>query len=165
MANHFDGNGSDGHGVSISPEEARSALGAVAQDSARLADQIVTPWWYHPVLGVIVGVFVGAQALPGAWSVIMIALGIIAIPVLTVTYSRRYGVAISKPAGPRSRRLLLLALAVLLISMASSLAFKLVGLEQWWALVPATIACVATIILGRCYDDALRHELAAGTHT
>lgn len=44
MANHIDGNGSDDHGVSITREEAQSALGAVAQDSARLADQIVAPW-------------------------------------------------------------------------------------------------------------------------
>ncbi len=94
----------------------------------------------------------------------MLALGVIAIPVLTATYSRRYGVAISKPAGPRSRRFLLLTLAVLLVGMVSSLAFKFLGIEPWWAFVPATIACVATIILGRRYDGALRRELAAGAH-
>jgi len=60
--------------------------------------------------------------------------------------------------------LLLLALAVLLLGMASSLAFKFLSLEPWWAIVPAATACVATIILGRCYDDALRRELAAGVH-
>jgi hypothetical protein len=161
MANDFDRDASDTPAPSMTQSEARAALGSLDEDGTALAARIVTPWWYHPALGVITGVFAGAHALPGAWPVIAIAIGIVAIPVLTTTYSRRYGVAVSKPAGPRGRRLLLAVLAVLIGAMLSSLAFKLVGLEPWWALVPAAITFSATVVLGRRYDAALREEIAA----
>ncbi|MDD7928017.1 hypothetical protein PUW81_003485 [Microbacterium sp. NM3R9] len=145
----------------MTPDEARAALDDVAHDGAALAARVVTPWWYHPTLGLIVGVFVVAQVLPGAWSIAAVALGIIAIPVLTTTYARRYGVAISKPAGPRGRRLMLTALVVLVACMLSGLTIRLVGLESGWALIPVIVAFAATVILGRRFDEALRRELSA----
>ncbi|MFB2584533.1 hypothetical protein [Herbiconiux liukaitaii] len=161
MANDFSddrpGTGSGG----MTQDEARAALGELERDGGVLADRIVTPAWYHPILGLITAVLVGAQALPDAWPMIVIALAIVAIPVLTTTYTRRYGVAVSKPAGPRGRRLMLGLLAVLIAGMASTLALKLLGLEPWWALLPAAVTFLATVILGRRFDDALRQEITA----
>lgn len=154
MANDFHG---------MTPAEARAALDGVAHDGTALAARIVTPWWYHPALGLIVGVFVVAQVLPGAWSIAAVALGIIAIPALTTTYARRYGVAISKPAGPRSRRLMRNALAVLVACMLSGLGIRLVGLAPWWVVIPTVVAFAATVLLGRRFDEALRRELSATT--
>jgi hypothetical protein len=160
MASDFQDDRPDADPVSMTEVEARAALGEFAQDRATLAARIITPWWYHPALGVITGVFAGAHALPDGWPVVAIAAGIVAIPILSTTYARRYGVAVSKPAGPRGRRLMLAVLAVLVAGMASSLAFKFLGLEPWWGIIPAVITFVATIILGRRYDDALRQEIA-----
>lgn len=160
MANEFNEDRPDAHSDAMTQAEARATLGDIEQDGATVAARIVTPQWYHPALGLITGVFAGAHALPGAWPVIAIAIGIIAIPALTATYTRRYGVAISKPTGPRSRRLMLVMLAVLVAAMVSSLAIKLVGLEPWWALVPAAITFVTTVVVGRRYDSALRQEIA-----
>lgn len=154
MANDFGG---------MTPAEARAALDDVAHDGRALAARLVTPWWYHPALGLIIGVFVIAQVLPGAWSIAAVALGIIAIPALTTTYARRYGVAISKPAGSRSRRLMLTALAVLVACMLSALGIRLSGLEPGWALIPVVVAFAATVFLGRRFDEALRQELSATT--
>ena len=81
-----------------SATEATDALGQLSADRSRLADRVVTPWWYHPTLGIIVSVFVLAQVLSPPLSISLVALGIIAIPVLTTAYSRRYGISPTTPA-------------------------------------------------------------------
>ena len=58
-------------------------------------------------------------------------------------------------------QLLRVLVAVLIAAMTSSLAFKLLGLEPGWALVPAAITFTLTVIVGRRYDKALRREIAA----
>ena len=161
MANHFDRDRPHDHSTPMTQDEARAALEDLEYDGATLAARIVTPTWYHPVLGVITAVFAGALALPGAWPVMAVATGIVAIPVLTPTYTRRYGVAVSKPVGPHSRRLLRVMIAVLIAAMMSALALKLLGIDPWWALVPAAITFATTVVVGRRYDDALRQEIAA----
>ena len=140
--------------------EARDALSALDADGASLAERMVTPWWYHLCLGLIVAVLTGAQALPGAYSIIVIALGIIAIPLLTTAYNQRYGISTTQPAGPRSRRLLFIAVAFLVVAMVSALVLKLTEQNPAWGLVPAAVAAVATVLIGRRYDDALRAELS-----
>jgi len=92
---------------------------------------------------------------------VLLVLGIVAIPILTTTYSQRFGVVVTKPAGPRSKRLLLATLGVLVAAMMSSLAFKFLSIDPWWALIPAGVTFMATVILGRRYDEALRQEVAA----
>jgi len=142
---------------------AREALRQLQDDGSRLAARVVTPRWYHPALGAIVAAFAGSQALPGAAAIWIVAIGIVLLPLLTITYSRRYGVSITQPAGPRSKRLLLTTLTILILAMASSLAIKFLALSAWWGLVPAVVAFFATIALGRRYDDALRDELGGKT--
>jgi len=163
MANEFSEDRPDARPAAISQADARATLEDMEQDGATLVARIVTPQWYHPALGVITGVFAGAHALPGTWPVVAIAIGIIAIPVLTTTYTRRYGVAMSKPSGSGSRRLMLFMLAVLVAAMVSSLAIKLLGLEPWWALVPALLTFITTVVVGRRYDGALRQEITASS--
>lgn len=141
-------------------DEARAALSDLDADGARLAQRLVTPWWYHPALGMVVAVVVGAQVLPGSASTIAVALAVIAIPALLLAYSRRYGVSTTSPVGPRSRRLLLAMLGVLVLAMVAGVLVKLSGSSPGWTLVPAALAGVATIVLGRRYDDALRGEVA-----
>jgi hypothetical protein len=161
MANDFDHDRPDAASAPMTREEARAALGDLEHDGATLAARIVTPRWYHPALGVITAVFTVAQALPGLWPVAASAIGIAAVLVLTTTYKRRYGVAVSQPVGPRTRRLLRVVLAVLIAAMMSGLAIKLLGLELWWVLIPAAISFATTVVVGRRYDEALREEIAA----
>jgi hypothetical protein len=143
-----------------SPSEAREILSDLSVDGSTLSQRVVTPWWYHLILGIIVAMLVGSQALPVAVSGVLLALGLVAIPVLTITYARRYGLSISQPAGPRSRRLLLTTLGILVLSMIANLTIKFIGAIPWWGLIPAAIAFTATLLLGRRYDDALRNEIA-----
>ncbi|PPF78429.1 hypothetical protein [Pseudoclavibacter sp. Z016] len=161
MASDFEDQTPDSRATSPSRDQAQAALDDLGHDSQGLAARIVTPWWYHPALGVITAIFAGAHALPGAWPMVLLVLGIVAIPILTTTYSRRFGVVVTKPAGPRSKRLLLATLGVLVAAMMSSLAFKFLSIDPWWALIPAGVTFMATVILGRRYDEALRQEVAA----
>ena len=143
-----------------SPAEAQAALAALDVDAVRLAERVVTPWWYHPALGLIVALLVGAQALAPTPAIILTVLGVVLLPVLAAVYTRRYGVSVTRPAGPRSRRLLFATIAVLALAMVSVLVLRAADASPWWAVVPVAIAFMATVALGRRYDDALRGELA-----
>lgn len=144
---------------SLRPAEAREALEQLHVDGACLAARVVTPWWYHPALGVIVAALAASQAFPVAAAIITVAIGISLLPVLTIVYARRYGLSPSRPAGRRSRLLLAATLGVLVAAMLASLAIRILSLSTWWVLVPAALAFCATIVLGRRYDDALRDEV------
>ena len=141
-----------------STEDARNALRHLDEDRAALAGRIVTPWWYHPALGVITATFAGAHVFPGAGALTAIALGVGAIPALISLYARQTGVVVTKPAGPHSRRLLGTMLVVVVVAMTCALVFKLTHVDPLWGLAPAMVTFVATIVLGRRYDEALRRE-------
>ena len=148
-----------------SPSEAREILDVLTADGASLATRVVTPWWYHVALGLVVATIVMSQTLSMPFSIGLVVLGILALPVITTTYVRRYGVSASSPAGPRTQRLLVVTLIVLAAGMAAALAIRATDQSAWWGLVPATIAFVTTVVLGRRYDAALRLELASGGPT
>lgn len=143
-------------------EEARAVLDQLGVDGASLAQRIVTPWWYHVALGLIAAAMVAAQMMPGASGVIVIALGVVALPLLMFIYARIYGISSTDPAGPRSRRILIGCIVVLVGSMLAALVLKFSGVPTWWGWLPAAFAFVGTIVMGRLYDDVLRAELAAG---
>ena len=159
MESDFGRKDADGSADAYSSAAASEALKELNADGARLADRVVTPWWYHGVLGVIVAAFVGSQVLDGAAPLFVVALGIVALPVLTTAYSRRYGVTVTRPAGRRSRRLLFGTVAVLVVAMIAAIVLTFIDVSPWWVLVPTTAAFIATVVFGRRYDDALRGEL------
>lgn len=146
----------------LAPAYALNALSDLDRDSANLAERVVTPWWYHAALGAIVALTVAAQALPQPAASTLVVLGILAIPLVMHSYGRRHGLATTQPAGPRSRRLLLISVGVLVGAFIAVLAFKLIGVPEVWLLLPASVAGMATVALGRRYDVALRQEIAEG---
>lgn len=155
------GSGSGTGSGGLSGAEARAALSSLDADATQLAERIVTPWWYHLVLGALVALAIGAQALPGAFSTIVIALVVVCLPLLIWAYSRRYGVLTTQPAGPRSKRMLTIVLIALVVLMGSNLLLKLFSLPSVWAVLPAIVGFGVTVLLGRRYDAVLRAEVAA----
>jgi hypothetical protein len=143
-----------------SPSEAREMLSGLEVDSSTLSARVVTPGWYHLVLGIIMALLVGSQVLPVAASGVLLAVGFVAIPVLMITYARRYGVSIVQPAGPRSRRLLLTTVGVPVLGMIASMVIKIMDLAPSWGLIPAALAFALTIVLARRYGDALQDDVA-----
>lgn len=140
--------------------EATEILSRLSADGSRLADRVATPWWYHTALGLIVAMFVLAQVLSPPLSISLVVLGVIAIPILTTAYSRRYGMSLTQPAGKRSGRMLAASVGILALGMAGALVIRLTQVSPWLVLPVAVGAFVATVVLGRRYDKALRMELA-----
>ena len=147
------------------PEEARAALDALDTDAAQLAGRLESPWGYHLTLGALVAVALTAQALPGVPAISVTVLVIIWIPFLMQSYTTRYRISMTRPAGPRSRRMLLLILAVLALLTGSVVVLKIAALLQWWVLLPAITGFLATVLLGRRYDAVLRSEITAPSHS
>ncbi len=121
---------------------------------------MVTPAWYHPTLGAIVALICCTQALPSPASLAFLPVALFALPALVLVYRRRYGVWIADPAGPRSRRLLSAFVVLVVLSFGAALAVKHTPVGYGWVLVPAAVGLAASVLLGRRYDDAVRHELA-----
>jgi hypothetical protein len=143
--------------------EAREALQLLQDDGSRLAARVVTPWWYHPALGVIAAVLAGSQVFPVVASMCIVVIGMLLLIALMATYRHRYGISVIPPAGPRSKRLLLAAVIVVVLATESSVAIRLLALSSWWGIVPAVVVFFATVVLGRRHDDALRDELSGKT--
>ncbi|WP_166997744.1 hypothetical protein [Paramicrobacterium fandaimingii] len=152
---------SDSRGSAPTPAEAREALSRLHSDDKKLAERLVTPWWYHPALGLIVALIAGSQALPSPASTAVLAVSIVAILVLIITYTRLYGVWTNRPMGPQSRRLLITMVLIVILAMVSNLVVKLADLTPLWVLLPAAVAFGTTVVIGPRYDAALRSELAA----
>lgn len=140
--------------------EARAALDALDTDATQLAERIVTPWWYHVALGALVALVIGAVAIPQVSPAVVVPFFVIAIPTLLHVYTSRYGVSTSRPSGPRSRRALLLSLAVLVVLLIAAVLIEKSSLSTWWAVLPTAASFAATVVLGRRYDAVLRAEVA-----
>lgn len=147
------------------PAEAREALSRLQSDDRKLAERLVTPRWYHPALGLIVAVITVSQALPSPASTAVLAVSIVAILVLIITYTRLYGVWADRPTGPQSKRLLFTMVLIVILALVSNVVVKLADLAPLWALLPAAVAFGATVVIGPRYDAALRSELTAASRS
>lgn len=145
-------------------EEARVVLSELDQDRAELAHRATAPWWYHVILGGIVALVIAAQAFPGGTGSPLIVLGIVTLVILTTTYSQRRSRSLRRPAGSRSKWLVVAISTVLVLTLVSVGVMKLAGLPHWWALGPALLAGLVTGAWGRLYDVAQRRAIAGNGH-
>lgn len=146
--------------------EARDALSGLRADDANLAQRLVTPRWYHPLLGVIVALIISSQALPSPASLILLPVALFALPALVLVYRRRYGLWFSLPAGPRSRRVYRVMMMIIVPCFAAMVVVKVAPVAYGWVLLPAAVGLVTPMVLGPRYDELFRQELAgtsAGT--
>ncbi|MDR2565543.1 MAG: hypothetical protein LBC97_05685 [Bifidobacteriaceae bacterium] len=141
------------------PAQARAALEALEWDNSKLARRVATPNWYHPLMAVIVAVFVIAQVMPTPVFVVVTAVGVAALGNMVTVYRQRYGVLAAGPVGAKARWLLFGSMGVYLLAAAAGQIIKLAHVPHWWVLAPAVIASGAMLIAGPRYDNALRAEL------
>jgi hypothetical protein len=139
-------------------------LDLIASARAAVADRLVTPAWYHPILGLLVAGYIVALSLGGTVvRSLAIVLFITACGALAGAYRRRTGVWVSGfKAGRASRWAVALGLLIGGLTMTGLFIgfgwFGSTGLV--WLL--AAVGFVATIVLGRRFDVALRSQLRAG---
>lgn len=141
-------------------EQARDALAALEQDGPKLAARVITPWWYHPALGLSAAALVISQLLPVVPAIVLVAAAIAVIPVIVIVYRRQYGVSVSQPAGRRSRAVLVALFVMLATVFIAAVLMRMGELSPWWGAVAASVAFAGTVILGRSYDSAFRADLA-----
>ncbi|MEU6857370.1 hypothetical protein AB0B28_00635 [Glycomyces sp. NPDC046736] len=146
----------------MNPEEARAALAAVEQSRSEVADRLVTPWWYHPILGILVG---GLSAVAGSGAGLAIVWGAVAlfgigIYLLATAYRRLTGVWVGGyEGGPRSRRSVMVA-TVVGVAIVGTGAVVGLGLDLWWpSTVAGVVVAVLTVVWGRRFDALLRADL------
>ncbi|MGO3147690.1 MAG: hypothetical protein ACTIJ6_08425 [Leucobacter sp.] len=162
MESNFEGDVPIGNDNNYSGDQAREVLAGLNADGARLAERIVTPPWYHPLIGLIVAVLVLSQALPGSYSLLLMVPPLVALPILAITYTQKYGVSLTRPTGPHSKRFLYAMITVLVLTMIAAALIKLNNVSLWWVCIPVVVATTAVVVLGRRYDSALRTEVAEG---
>lgn len=144
-------------------QEAREALAAIGGARSSAADRLVTPWWYHVVLGLLVAGFVLIYAFG---NVPVVIIGIVAyfagLGILVGVYKNTTGVWISGfragAATPWTYGLVgvyaACMIAVILLARLASL--------DWVAWVAVPVLIVATVVIGRRFDAALRADLRSG---
>ena len=143
--------------------DAADQLAAIARARTAAADLLVTPWWYHPLLGLAVAGFVLGYGLGNTVVRLTTAVFfVLACVGLSRAYRRLTGVWISGlEAGPAGRW-----------AKAAGALIGIIGITAWsvgaytgarWAVYGlAAVALVATVVLGRRFDAALRAQLRAG---
>lgn len=146
----------------LSPEEARAALAAVDQSRSAIAERLYTPWWYHPVLGLLVGGLV-TVALAGVGSSVLMSVLVAysaGLAVIVTVYRRKTGVWLSGfEGGPKARRSAFRFFAGLLLAVVIGAVFA-IGLEiRWTAPIVGLVAAVAMVVWGRRFDKSVRAEL------
>lgn len=157
----------DDHAPSYDP---RRALADVAATRESVADRLVTPWWYHPILGVLLSaiVLVYALDLSNLVKVAVAIAGAAGMGVLVGAYQRLTGLWVDmRNLGPVSRRWWLAYVAVVIVVIGVPLLTVVTGwiLPTWLAIVLTVSALVATVVLGRRVDAAMRREIRAGRAT
>ncbi|WP_205323683.1 hypothetical protein [Glycomyces sp. YM15] len=146
----------------LSPQEAQAALAAVQESRSDMADRLITPWWYHPVLGVLVGGLITVATIGVAFPVLMGVIAVYALGVflLMSAYRRKARVWMSGfDGGPKARRSITLLLIVTLAIAIAGSVFSM-GLEiRWTALLTGLAVGVTMTLWGRHYDKVVRAEL------
>lgn len=146
---------------SVNPREARAALDAVQQSKSDLADRVYTPWWYHPILGVLCGGLVTAATVGAPLAAVLGAVAAfgLGVAVLSKVYWRRIGVQVTGYPGPRTRAAAMIAVSVGLALAAVSAVLGLALDLPWAAVAVGAAVAVLTVVWGRRFDAILRAEL------
>lgn len=149
------------------PYDPRDALADVAASRTSVADRLITPWWYHPALGVILAaiVLVTAGDTHSVTRLTVVLASAVAIGALVNAYQRTTGMWVNLGnLGPTSLRwwIAYLALVVVIVGVAFLPSISDVTLPDWLPILLAATILVGTIVLGRGLDEAMRVDIRSG---
>jgi len=141
-----------------SPEEARASLEDVRRMEADLADRMVTPWWYSTGLGLVEALMVSSMAFPDSVRALALVIGLAGLGLLVRSYQRLTGLGMSNQYFALARGWSVALVVVILV------AFGVVLLVDQPLVTAATavVVFVATVVLGRRADTAMRYRLRHG---
>jgi hypothetical protein len=141
---------------------AAEQLDAITDTRAAVADRLVTPWWYHPILGALIAGYVAGMGYGNtAVKLATVVLFLGGTAALANAYRRLTGVWISGlAAGRASRWATALGALIGVIAVAAWMIGDYTDL-RWPVWILAAAGLIGTIILGRKFDAALRAQLRA----
>lgn len=147
--------------------DAGSALADVETSNAATAERLVTPWWYHPILGAALGLLclVSGRVMDTPLVAVLTGAGVAVVAgLLVAAYRRRTGLWVG-PAqtGARSRALWLAHSGLTVVALGAAFLSWGRPALAWLPWAAAATAVVGTIVLGRALDAALRDEIRRGT--
>ncbi|WP_430782505.1 hypothetical protein [Actinoplanes sp. G11-F43] len=142
--------------------DAAEQLAAISDTRSAVADRLVTPVWYHPLLGLALAGYVIAIGLDN--TVVALAGGVLfvlAATGLANKYRQMTGIQVTGPGTGRASRWAIAMGAMIGVVLLTAWATGRYT-ESWWQIpVLAAIAFAGTVVLGRRYDAALRAQLRA----
>ena len=143
--------------------EAASALDSIATSRADLADRLITPPWYYPLLGLMVGGLTAAQAVSSPWVVIPVTFAYgLGVGLLMAAYRKRTGLTVNALRAPRARVWVVIFVVSLGISMIGSLVLSQRLDSAVPPLVGGLLMLPITLLVGPRVDEALRADLRQG---
>ncbi|MCD0443315.1 hypothetical protein LO763_06705 [Glycomyces sp. A-F 0318] len=145
----------------LDPQAARAALDAVDQSRSDMADRLVAPWWYHPLLGVLVGglVTVATADIPFQALLGVIAVYAAGLAALIAAYRRKARVWVGFwDGGPKTRRSAGLLFALLLVILVAGATVSMGAEITWTAPVTGLVVAVTMTLWGRRLDAIARAE-------
>ncbi|WP_051571047.1 hypothetical protein [Cryptosporangium arvum] len=142
---------------------AAEQLAAINDTRAAAADRLVTPWWYHPVLGLllagyVLGLSLGDTAVRSGTLAVLIVGSVLLVRV----YRRITGVWVSGFNAGRAGRWAKGMGGLAALGLATAWGIAYFTDLRWPVWLIAALVLVGTIVLGRRFDDELRAQLRAG---
>ena len=140
--------------------DAATALALVASSRAGLADRLVSPSWYHPCLGAMLGLFSASYALRSAAATfVALALLLVGGLLMVRAYRRATGVFVNGLRAGAASRWAGAGGALSAVTIVAGIALDR-ELDWRWALVAAgVVVAVVTVVMGNRFDEALRTQL------
>ncbi|MGN5731657.1 MULTISPECIES: hypothetical protein [Arthrobacter] len=143
-----------------SAREAQEALTAIASARSNAAERLTTPWWYHPVLGLLAAMFVVTITIGGTVAIIAVTVVyFLGIGILMGAYRKKTGMWINGLKAGRASWWTLPVVVVMFGGLAGAYYFHAEKGLDWPAWVAGIVVFVAVNVFGRGFDVALRKQL------
>lgn len=150
-----------------SPYTPENALRDADEARDHAAARLVTPWWYHPILGVaaaisLLGLALAPDGQTSFWPIVSIGIMV----ALIWAYRKITGVWVGpSQSGPRSRPIWIAYTIILVGAYVAALMVRYTAAPAGLAVLLAVALVVVTVLLGRRLDEALRADIRAGDTT
>lgn len=145
-------------------DEAAGALAQLGGDRGRLAQRVVTPFWYYPAIGGLLAVVLACVSLAGRapWTIVIMLTAVSGESALLSWFSRTRGIGAVWPRGAECIALFVVICTMLVAALGGIAWFTVTGKAVGWTLVIAVLTGAVYAVLGWRYDEALRRRIAAG---
>jgi hypothetical protein len=132
----------------------------VAAARAAAADRLVSPWWYHLTLGVMLAAYVVGLTLGGPLLDLLVLAALLGgVMVLMQAYRRVTGMWVTGLVeGPARRWSYAMGGAVFVVAVAATIVPRLTD-TVWPMYVLAALLVPVTVVLGRRFDETLRRSI------